>query len=85
MTTYLCPVCGYDQLEDPPYLPSGKPSYEYCDCCAFQFGYTDASGGISVSAWRQRWIDAGMPWDWGRTDDRPEGWDPVEQLKNVRG
>ena len=84
MTTYLCPVCGYAQLTIPPYLASGKPSFEFCDCCDFQFGVTDGSEHITHAEWRDRWISAGMQWDWGRSDDeRPENWDPVEQLKNL--
>lgn len=83
--TYTCPVCGYAGLPAPPYLASGKPSYEFCESCDYQFGYTDGSEKISFGEWRQMWIDAGMPWDWGHSDDgRPAGWNPVEQLKNLR-
>lgn len=82
MNRYMCPVCGFDQLADRPYLASGKPSYEYCDCCAYQFGYTDGNKHISHQDWRERWVEAGMPWDWGQSAP-PTGWDPVEQLKKL--
>ena len=84
MTTFVCPICGFPGLTLPPYRVGGTPSYEFCECCDFQFGVTDGNEHISHPEWRQKWIDDGMRWDWGRSDDeRPEGWDPVEQLKNL--
>jgi hypothetical protein len=83
-TGNICPVCGYDDLEEPAYSTAGAGSHEICYCCGFQYGYTDDNLGETFDTWRQRWIDDGMRWDWGRSDDdRPEHWDPVEQLKNL--
>lgn len=68
----------------PPYSATGGGSFEICYCCGYEYGYTDDNDGISHAEWRRRWIDAGMPWDWGRgEDDRPDGWDPVKQLQRV--
>lgn len=80
--TYTCPVCGYDDLSDPPHTVSGGSSYEICPSCGFEYGYTDDNSGYTFEAWRQKWIDEGMPWDEGETAP-PAGWDPVEQLKNL--
>lgn len=86
MTTgNVCPVCGYDDLVNPAYTEEGGSSYEICYCCGFEYGYTDDNDGYTYEAWRQKWIDDGMRWDWGRSDEaRPDGWDPIEQLKNLR-
>lgn len=68
---YTCPVCGYDQLEDPP------TDYNICECCGTEFGYHDARR--SHAELRQRWITAGMPW-WDRRVPPPADWNPVAQL-----
>jgi hypothetical protein len=81
--SYLCPVCGFDGLEEPPYSPSGNGLYEICPCCGFQFGVTDDNQGISFHEWREAWIDRGMPWDKGSSDP-PIGWNPSRQLRNLR-
>ena len=80
----LCPVCGYDDLPEPPYGADGDDwgSFEICYSCGFQFGVTDRDKHISHDQWRQQWIDGGMIWDSiGRK--MPEGWDPREQLKKI--
>jgi hypothetical protein len=71
---YICPVCGYDQLEDPP------TDYNICECCGTEFGYHDAHR--SHAELRQRWIMAGMPW-WDRRVAPPPGWNPVTQLSRA--
>ena len=68
--TFICPVCGFSGLAIAPYRPDGTPSYEFCDCCDFQIGVTDGNDGISHVDWRRKWIEDGMRWDWGRSDDR---------------
>lgn len=27
---YICPICGYENLEEPPYDEIGEPSYKIC-------------------------------------------------------
>lgn len=39
--TYVCPVCGYDKLDEPSYYSNNDASYELCSCCGFQFGVDD--------------------------------------------
>jgi hypothetical protein len=59
---YLCPVCGFDGLDEPPYSFGGAGSFEICPSCDFQFGVTDDNEGISFHEWREGWMDRGMPW-----------------------
>jgi hypothetical protein len=79
---FVCPVCGYPDLEDPPRGASGAGSLEICPSCGFQFGKSDDDDGWSYAAWRERWVADGMPWDRGSSEP-PEGWDPQAQLRTV--
>lgn len=83
MTRYLCPVCGYAELRDPPRSSSGGASYEICPSCGFEFGVSDDDVGYSYEEWRLEWVADGMPWR--STRPRPPGWDPDAQLRAVRG
>ena len=40
----ICPACGYDGLEEPPWT-DGSASDEICPSCGIQFGYEDFAGG----------------------------------------
>jgi hypothetical protein len=86
--TYICPVCGYDALFDPPWQDD-SPSDDICPSCGIQFGYHDVAGGNPegrkriYTEWRQRWIDQGMPWHSINAQPVPSGWDPVRQLTRV--
>lgn len=79
---YTCPVCGFPDLEEEPRGESTGGSYEICPSCGFQFGVSDDDLGSTYEQWRQRWIDAGMTWDEGRTVP-PSHWDPNQQLRNI--
>ncbi|CAB4243599.1 conserved protein of unknown function [Methylacidimicrobium sp. AP8] len=79
---YICPVCGFPDLLDPPRSKSGGGSYENCPCCGFEFGYDDDDRGFTYEEWRQQWIEGGMLWR-ERPAYPPFGWDPVEQLRNL--
>jgi hypothetical protein len=79
---FICPVCGFPDLEEQPRGEATGGSYEICPSCGFQFGVSDDDQGITYEQWRQQWIDSGMIWDKGRTEP-PTGWNPVEQLRNV--
>jgi hypothetical protein len=84
MTGYECPVCGHNGLYEPAYSAGkGLGSYEICASCGYEYGYTDDSEGITHEQWRQRWIDADMPWR-GGSEPPPVGWDPVAQLARVQ-
>ncbi len=82
---YTCPVCGYPELEEPPYVgqpEDGLPSYDFCPSCSFQYGVSDYDTKISFEQWRQKWIKDGMVWDEGDSEP-PEGWNPKKQLLNI--
>jgi len=38
---YMCSVCGWDKLENPPYYEHFAGSNEICSCCGFEFGVDD--------------------------------------------
>jgi hypothetical protein len=86
----MCPVCGFDKLHEEPWSKNGGGSQEICRSCGIQFGYTDDAGGDPVARvslwqrWREAWIRNGMKWS-SVGSRPPEGWDPVEQLKNIAG
>lgn len=85
MTTgYTCPACGYDDLIEPPYGDGEDASYEICPSCGFEYGYTDDSSGYTFEQWRAEWEAEGRQW-FSRSRTKPNGWDPVEQLKNLEG
>jgi len=79
----MCPVCGFDGLDEPPYSPAGHGLFEICPSCGFQFGVTDDDLGITFHEWRNRWIDGGMPWN-SKGRPAPPGWDPKEQLNKLK-
>jgi len=38
---YVCPVCGFDELDDSPYYEHFAGNNEICPCCGFEFGVDD--------------------------------------------
>jgi hypothetical protein len=77
---FECPVCQYPGLDVKPYalwpppqgielVPPyerllGRPSYEVCPCCGFEFGNDDNPGtgqADSFESYRRDWIKAGQP------------------------
>ncbi len=84
---YLCPVCGYPDLGEPPW-DNDSPSDEICPSCGTHFGYDDAAGGDAgkrEGVYRRRreaWRVAGCPW-FSRGTQPPAGWKPKEQLEAV--
>src|SRR5436853_428601 len=56
---FICPVCGYDGLGEPPYNADGDGSYEICPSCGFEFGFDDHSEGVSHDEFRATWLAAG--------------------------
>jgi hypothetical protein len=78
---YTCPVCAYDGLTTAPYQlwppPAdavlnppyedmlGRPSYEVCPRCGFEFGNDDNPGTAEPESWeeyRADWESQGSPW-----------------------
>lgn len=81
---YICPVCGYPDLHEPPRSArTGGGSYEICPSCGFEFGVTDDDKGFTYDQWRQRWIDRGMLWESAGVRPAPQGWDPRAQLQRL--
>lgn len=80
---YMCPVCGYPNLQYPPYSPQSGASYEICPSCGFQFGYDDEDQSITFAQWRQGWIERGMPW-YSSGIAPPINWDPSVQLMEAK-
>ena len=77
---FICPVCGYDSLDEPAYDEYDCPTYNICPCCLNEFGYTDARR--THEELRKEWICKGKKW--GRLGDVPPiDWDANIQLKNV--
>jgi len=74
---YICPVCGYNRLEENPL----EMSEEICLSCRFQFGYSFAEG-YAFETWRKKWIEEGMRWS-GIVVKPPTDWTPEIQLKNL--
>ena len=77
----ICPMCGYPDLVKPAYN-KGTPSFDFCGCCDFQFGWTDRDLGYTYDQWRKKWIAEGMKWDRGKSEP-PKGWDPHKQLADL--
>lgn len=76
--TYLCPVCGFTALTEPPYDDFGCPTYVICPCCGTEFGYDDSTATHQVL--REKWVSLGMHW-WNNRQQPPEGWDADAQLR----
>lgn len=74
MTKYICPVCGYPELTEPPRL------WSICPCCGTEFEYDDAQA--SYEELRRRWLVKGAQW-WSRCDTMPDGWNAREQLEQA--
>lgn len=84
-TTYICPVCGYNKLEEPPYDEFRYPTYVICSCCGFESGFDDESAGSSIAEYRQRWINKGFPFF--NNVKKPSNWNVRvmrRQLENVK-
>jgi len=84
---FTCPVCGFPELNDPPWSDEG-PSQETCPSCGTRFGMDDRADGIDEArdvlheALRLGWITGGMAWQ--STRPKPEAWDPVRQVDALR-
>ncbi|KPH79214.1 MULTISPECIES: hypothetical protein [Bacillaceae] len=73
MKTYICPICGYDGLDEPPYEKgSNAPSYNICSCCYFEYGFSedhdidlgyivtpDEMKEAAFQLYRKQWIENG--------------------------
>jgi transcriptional regulator with XRE-family HTH domain len=71
MTYYNCPVCGYDQLTNPP------ANFNVCPCCGTEFEADDFDR--SHKEVRGEWIEKDMPW-FSRSTLQPKNWSGYRQL-----
>ena len=71
----ICPVCGYDELED------GTDIGEICSSCGTEFGYNDFEK--TYVELRQLWISENNAQWWSEHTPAPLGWSPVSQLRNI--
>jgi hypothetical protein len=81
---YVCPICGFTGLDEPPYDSDHNGSYEICPCCGFEFGVTDGDEHFTIDEWRERWLLAEMPW-WSHSRLPEIDWDPATQLATLLG
>ena len=69
----------------PPYkVALGKPSYDVCDCCGYEFGNDDDPGTGKPSSFEnylKEWIDDGAVWF--DSSKKPANWILSNQLKNM--
>lgn len=80
---YICPVCGYDRLDERPYDIIGEPSFNICPCCGFEYGFDDMNCGYTFESYRNKWINDGAKWF--SKKEKPRNWNLEEQLKNLEG
>ena len=77
---FLCPVCGFDRLQEPVVDNQGNPSYEICPCCGFEFGFENTTRE-SYQQYRTQWIREGAVWFVSTV--QPSDWDLQKQLQNL--
>lgn len=68
---YICPVCAYPTLPEPP------DNFSICPSCGTEFGYDDAK--VSHIELQRKWIKSGAPW-FSRARQQPAEWNPWLQL-----
>ncbi|PJN53024.1 hypothetical protein PAEAM_42260 [Paenibacillus sp. GM1FR] len=81
---YTCPVCGYQGLDEPPYVDNNPSagSFEICSCCGFQFGVDDLDSGTTHEEHRRQWIELGTPW-YSKYTPKPSNWNSEIQLLEI--
>ncbi len=84
---YICPVCGYSELEESPYDKFGDSSFEICPCCGTEFGYHDFVKNkkdltLRWKSLREKWLRKNAKWHF--PEKKPKKWSLKEQLKNLK-
>jgi len=79
---YMCPVCGFKGLDEPPYNDNKEASFEICPCCGFEFGFDNQGTSDKYSNFRLNWIKNGA--NWFLPDRKPKDWDLNKQLENLK-
>jgi len=81
---FICPVCGFEGLKEPPYTENNEPSFEICPCCGFEFGFNnkeDIDLEKNHQAYRENWIRNGAKWFLPQF--MPKDWQLEKQLTNI--
>ena len=95
MGKYVCPICGYNGLEEEPYC-----SYEICPCCGYEFGSSEYFNKSNYSVdvgyefdYKENekfyafihllWLKNGAKW-WAKDERRPKNWNLVKQLNHIQ-
>ena len=78
---HLCPVCGFEGLDEPP-ITDGNPSHEICPCCGFEFGFDEAFKAETYKSYRECWIAGGAQWT--RPELKPCPWSLDKQLEHLK-
>ena len=78
---YTCPVCGYDEMEEPP------ESFSICSSCGTEFGSDDFvldqhDYERKLAELRAEWLAAGAPW-FDEDTPPPANWNPLKQALRV--
>jgi hypothetical protein len=71
MMRYICPICGYPELNRPP------QDYTICPCCGVEFGYEDFTA--SHADLRAEWLASGARW-FSKRVSPPHDWNAQRQL-----
>lgn len=81
MKTFICLVCGYNELEEPPIDEYGYKTFIVCPCCGFEFGFHDDDQGYTYEGYLKEWIQNGEKWAYL---PKPEDFDLQKQLENIK-
>lgn len=92
MKYYICPICCYDGLDDPPYGKDSNASYNICSCCHFEYGYSEdhevdlgyyvvpnEMKEAAFQLYRKQWIEEGAVV--GSPDDDPKEYQENGKVK----
>lgn len=79
---YICLICGFDKLYEPPYDKYSCASFEICPCCGTEFGYHIVHPNQEkITLLKEKWIKNGMIFN--NNNRIPLNWSSSEQLKNL--
>lgn len=76
----VCRVCGHDDARSPFWKGGWPDEGTICPCCGNEPNVDDASV-MSLRNYRGYWLGQGGEWSSPRL--RPEGWNILEQVKNI--
>jgi hypothetical protein len=78
-----CPICGFPEMQNLDEF--GCTTFEICNCCGCQAGYTfdERTTESHIYELRNDWIeDKACAW-WGDERYQPNNWEPTKQMKDA--